>query len=270
MAERQAIMTATADRLLAVFAHPDDESIVAGGTLAACAAAGVEVLVLCATRGEQGPIAESGLASRATLGDVRERELQRACEALGARSESLRFSDGDLDSVEADVAREIAARVNRWRPRAVLSFGRDGLYGHPDHLSVYRATLTALDELGDGAASPWLYQATWPEGHMVALVAAVTERGLPADLWGLVPESFGAPATSITTVVDVRAFLTPKLKALRSHRSQLGPQHLFRVMPADLGEQFLGREYFVRARPRDAAEDWLGDVVAAARSTGQP
>src|SRR6058998_3196349 len=98
-----------AERVLAVFAHPDDESIVAGGTLAACAAAGAEVLVLCATRGEQGPIADTEIASRATLGAVRERELYAACYALGARGvECLKFSDGELDSVEAEMAVEVA------------------------------------------------------------------------------------------------------------------------------------------------------------------
>ena len=258
----------TADRMLAVFAHPDDESIVAGGTLAACAAAGVEVLVLCATRGEQGPIADPEMASRATLGTVREQELLAACQALGTRAECLGFSDGTLDSVEAEVATQVASRIHRWRPRVVLTFGPDGLYGHPDHVAVYRATMAALDKLGDGAVRPWAYQATWPEGRMVQLVAALAERGLPADLWGLAPEEFGAPPSSITTVVDVRTFLAPKLRALRCHRTQLTPDHLFRVLPDDLAEEFLGREYFVRARPLDAARDWLTGVVSAPAAQG--
>ena len=258
----------TADRVLAVFAHPDDESIVAGGTLAACAAAGVETLVLCATRGEQGPIADPLMASRATLGPVRERELQAACQALGARAECLRFSDGALDSVEAEVAIEVASRIHRWRPRVVLSFGPDGLYGHPDHVVVYRATMAALDKLADDGVRPWAYQATWPEGRMVRLVAALAERGLTADLWGLAPEDFGAPLSSITTVVDVRAFLASKMRALRCHRTQLTPNHLFRVLPDDLAEEFLGREYFARVRPLNAGGDWLAGVVSALAGQG--
>jgi hypothetical protein len=91
------------------------------------------------------------------------------------------------------------------------------------------------------------------------LAAAVAERGLPADLWGLRPGEFGVPAARITTVLDVRKFLAPKLLALRSHRTQLPPEHLFQVIPVDLAEEFLGREYFVRVWPPEAdlGDDWL-------------
>src|SRR5262249_7495074 len=121
----------------------------------------------------------------------------------------------------------------------------------------------------EGVRCPWVYHGTWPEGRMVRLVAALAERGLPADLWGLAPDNFGVPLSSITTVVDVRAFLGPKLHALHSHRSQLTADHLFRVLPPDLCEEFLGLDSFVRARPREAPADWLLEVVSAARSRRQ-
>jgi LmbE family N-acetylglucosaminyl deacetylase len=245
-----------------VFAHPDDESIVAGGTLAACAMAGVEVLVLCLTRGEQGPIADPALATAATLGAVRERELYTACRALGVRGvECLKLPDGELEWRHDETVAEIAGTIRRWRPRVVLTFGPDGLYGHPDHVAVHRATMAALD---DDKTCLWTYQATWPQGRMVRLVATLAERGLMGDLWGLAPEDFGAPVASITTVVDVRPFLALKLRALHSHRTQLSSNHLFRVLPADLTEDFLGREYFIRARPRETAEDWLSQTLSAA------
>jgi len=257
---------APAERLLAIFAHPDDESIVAGGTLAACAAAGVEVVVVSATRGEQGPIADAGLATRATLGDVREGEFQQACALLGVRTaECWRFPDGELDDAKADLAREITSAIHRWRPGVVISFGRDGLYRHPDHVAVHGATAAALCAV-TAAAAPWAYQATWPEDWMAELVAAVTARGLTSDLWGLDPDDFGVARSSITTVVDVRAFLTHKLGALESHRSQLTPRHLFRVIPRDLQEHYLGLEFFVRAQPREAERDWLCGVVATAHA----
>jgi LmbE family N-acetylglucosaminyl deacetylase len=261
------------ERVLGIFAHPDDESLVAGGTLAACAAAGMEVALLCLTRGEQGPIADPRLVSRETLGAVREGELRAAADVLGVgRVECLRYPDGELPwvdrcALEADLARSIAG----WRPAAVLTFGADGLYWHPDHIAVHDATLAVLRRLaGDGCSIP-AYQATWPGSLMPELAAAMAARGLAADLWGLKAEDFGVPAGSISTIVDVHRFVATKLRALRSHRTQLAPDHVLQVIPDDLAERFFGREYFIRARRRRSIRrgrgappesDWLTSALA--------
>jgi LmbE family N-acetylglucosaminyl deacetylase len=252
-------------RLLAVFAHPDDESLVAGGTLAACSAAGVEVRVVSVTHGEEGPIADLSLATRETLGAVRASELRAAADALGVRAvECLAYPDGALRWSDAGRLRDdLAGRIRDWRPDAVVTFGPEGLYWHFDHVAVHRAATAALDAVTGEGYAPYVYYATWPDGLAESLVSAAAGRGRPADLWGLSPACFGAPAATITTVADVRPFLAAKLRALRSHRTQLEPDHLLLALPDDLAREFLGREYFVRSRPRNNAADWLAGVVQA-------
>jgi len=248
--------------VLAVFAHPDDESLLAGGVLAACAAAGRRVSLVSMTRGERGPTEIPKLAGRSALADVREAELLAASRALGASAaECLDYPDGELAGVdEGQAARALAALLERERPEAVITFSEEGLYWHPDHLAVSRFLNGAFELLDNGGAQAWLYGATWPEGHAGRLVSLMRARGLPADLWGLEPDAFGAPADSITTSIDVRPFLPAKLAALRGYASQIGPSHLLSTIPDDLAEEFLGREYFVRLGPEGPGRDWLAEA----------
>jgi LmbE family N-acetylglucosaminyl deacetylase len=251
--------------VLAVFAHPDDESLLAGGVLAACAAAGHRVAIVSMTRGERGPTELPGLAGRSALGEVREAELVAASRALGVSSaECLDYPDGELaDADEAQAGRTLAFLLERERPEAVISFSDEGLYWHPDHLAVSRFLNAALDLLG-GSARAALYGATWPEGHAARLVSLMRARGLTADLWGIEPDAFGAPSDSITRSLDVRPFLPAKLAALRAYASQIGPSHLLSALPEDLAEEFLGREYFVRISPGESQRDWLGEALPQA------
>ena len=247
--------------VLAVFAHPDDESLLAGGVLAGCAAAGLRVAIVSMTRGERGP-AEASSGDR-SLGEIRAAELRAAARALGASAaECLDYPDGELPDVDEEQASHALATVlEHERPKAVLSFSEEGLYWHPDHLAVSRFLLAAVELLGENAAPMWVYGATWPEGHAGRLVSLARARGLAADLWGIAPDAFGAPADSITTALDVRAFLPAKLAALHCYASQIAPSHLLSALPDDLAEQFLGREYFVRLRPgQPSRPDWLSTV----------
>ena len=247
--------------VLAVFAHPDDESLLAGGVLAACAAAGRRVAVVSMTRGERGPTDLPELVGRSALGDVREAELLAAARTLGVSSaECLDYPDGELADVdEAQAAQALALLLEREQPEVVISFSDEGLYWHADHLAVSRFLNAALDLPGSGGAQPSLYGATWPEGHANRLVSLMRARGLTTDLWGLEPDAFGAPPDSITNSLDVRPFLPAKLGALRAYASQIGPSHLLSTLPDDLAEEFLGREYFVRIRPGESQRDWLAD-----------
>jgi N-acetyl-1-D-myo-inositol-2-amino-2-deoxy-alpha-D-glucopyranoside deacetylase len=241
--------------VLAVFAHPDDESLLAGGTLAACAAAGRRVAIVSMTRGERGPGGSSG------LGEIREAELQAAARAMGAATaECLGYPDGELADVEEDEAAQSLARLlERERPEAVLTFSAEGLYWHPDHLAVSRLLAAAL-ELVD--PPEWVYGATWPEGHAARLVTLARARGLETDLWGLEPDAFGAAEDSITSSLDITTFLPAKLAALRAYTSQIGPGHLLNALPDDLAQELLGREYFVRIRPEQSQRDWLAETLA--------
>jgi N-acetyl-1-D-myo-inositol-2-amino-2-deoxy-alpha-D-glucopyranoside deacetylase len=244
--------------VLAVFAHPDDESLLAGGTLAGCAAAGRRVAIVSMTRGERGP--DTGVDGRG-LGEIREAELLVAARALGASAaECLDYPDGDLAGVdEAQAARALSLLITREQPELVISFSEEGLYWHPDHLAVSRLLEGALALL-DGGAPTWLYGATWPQEHASRLVSQMRARGLPTDLWGLEPDAFGAAPDAITTSLDVRPFLPAKLAALRAYASQVGPDHVLGALPDDLAEEFLGREYFVRIRPEGLQRDLLAEA----------
>jgi LmbE family N-acetylglucosaminyl deacetylase len=249
--------------LLAVCAHPDDETLIAGGVLAACAAAGLDASVLCLTRGEYGPISDPGLATPETLGAVREAELRAACGELGVTwLRCYRRRDAHLPWTNSTaVARQIARAVKELRPAAVVTFGDDGLYYHPDHVATHRFTHRALRMLGARTPRPHLYEAVWPSSAMPELVAAMHARGLPTGLWDIPAADFGIDELAGTIEVDVRPFLERKLRALRCHRTQIGPDHLFRDLPPDLAARFLGRERFRRVHPGAGVRDWLVDTV---------
>jgi LmbE family N-acetylglucosaminyl deacetylase len=245
--------------VLAVFAHPDDESLLAGGSLAACAAAGYEVTIVSLTRGEEGPLADASI-TRERLGEMRESELRAAARELGAAAaRCLGYPDGGLrDQPEERVLDELASLLAELDPEIVISFGPEGLYWHEDHLATHRFVRAAL-ALQPG---PRLYEATWPEGRMAELARDVRRRGLPVDLWGIEPDAFGAPAGSIDVTLDVGRFVEHKLRALRSHRTQLGPGHLLTEMPDELAREFLRTEYFIGPQP--SGEGVLAGVVARA------
>src|SRR6516165_9503771 len=139
-------------RLMAILAHPDDESIGNGGTLARYAAEGVEVTLVTATRGQRGwfgePSANPGLQA---LGQLREAELRDAATELGIREVVLLdYVDGDLDQADTDqVICELVAHIRRVRPQVVLTFGLDGAYGHPDHMAISQLTSAAIVRSAD-------------------------------------------------------------------------------------------------------------------------
>src|SRR5216683_7150442 len=157
-------------RILGVFAHPDDESFCAGGTLARYVASGAEVMVVSATRGEAGQIRSAGVATRRTLGQVREQELYLACQRLGVQhSVCLDYGDGMLQEVDQDVLiGEIVEIICSFRPDVVITFGPDGGYGHPDHIAISAATTAACAVAAqDGHAAPRLYHSRFPRRRLL-------------------------------------------------------------------------------------------------------
>ena len=194
--------------LLAVFAHPDDESIACGGLLAWCAHLGADVSLLCMTRGEhgRGPMPGSEEAAlRSSLcrargghgarpGDVarrRRRELEAAARALGIGAVTLLdHEDGMLPWLAAGPLRsEIEGAIRDHRPEVVVTFDADGLYWHPDHIAVHELTTAAVIALRRDA--PALYYVTMPSGSMRAVAdhAAEALRGGATNE----PPSGGAP-----------------------------------------------------------------------------
>ncbi len=246
--------------VFAVVAHPDDESLIAGGTLALARDAGARTGVVCLTRGGEGPISDSALATQETLADVREHELGAAAEVLGLSwSACLDLPDGELawvDHVEA--AQRLASLLGPHCPAAVLTFGEDGLYGHEDHVAARQIAGLAAELLeARGAGTVCIYEAAWSDAVVRGLVAAARERGVPSDLWGLDPEAFGMQDAEPSLVVDVTRVLPRKLAALRCHQTQLGGDHLLAALPDDLARQFLGEEPWRLARGADGALERL-------------
>jgi LmbE family N-acetylglucosaminyl deacetylase len=155
-------------RLLGVYAHPDDETFCTGGTFARYAAAGCEIMVLSATRGQAGQI-RSATTRRETLGNVRESELRAACERLGvARIECWDYLDGALHEANpAQLEQRIGDVLGTFQPHVVFTFGPDGAYGHPDHIAISQATTAACVRAWADVDGPWLYHATFPPRHLL-------------------------------------------------------------------------------------------------------
>ena len=236
--------------VLAIFAHPDDESLACGGTLARLADAGVRVVLLCASRGEAGSISDPALVPDGNLAKVRTVELDQAAEVLGIADVVVKdHPDGELRWVDVpELHAEIVELIGCHRPAAIITFAEDGLYWHLDHIGVHERTYTAARSFGDLA--PPLYYATMPKGIMSGIVAAAHGNGgAPPDssFWGIHPDAFGDGAKPADFAIDVRPWAPRKLAALRCHRTQMGLNNPIAWINEDQASHWLGTEYFRRA-----------------------
>jgi LmbE family N-acetylglucosaminyl deacetylase len=156
----------SARRLLGVFAHPDDEVFCAGGTMARAAEAGAEVMIVSATRGDQGQIRDPAAATRHTLGAVREGELRAAAAELGVQHvQVLTYPDGMLQHHGSSLGAAIADIIRWFDPDTVITFGADGGYGHPDHIAISKLTTAAFRPLArehNQGQRQRLYHAVFP------------------------------------------------------------------------------------------------------------
>jgi LmbE family N-acetylglucosaminyl deacetylase len=232
--------------LLAIFAHPDDESLACGGLLARSAERGARVVVMCATHGEN----NAGVRDL-MLYETRAEELKSAGATLGVSEVVLlEYADGFLPWVDAaEFEGRVVEEIRRVDADVVVTFGDDGLYWHPDHIAVHERTTRAVASLGDSA--PALYYVTMPRGAVRNLVnesqARVNGDASTGRLFDLVnPDAFGLEANPPTLILDVSAVATRKLAALRCHRTQLAHEALERL-PDDAAARLLGIEHFHRA-----------------------
>jgi len=219
--------------LLAVFAHPDDESFGCGGTLAKYAELGCRVHLVTATRGEAGEIAEGVRASKAGLAETREAELRCACAALGiAPPHLLGYIDGQLTIVhQGQAVARLVRLIRELRPQVVLSFGPDGVYGHYDHIAVHRWVTIAIKLAADSSCFPdgnvcqphqvsKLYYTVLPEDYIDEMDKA--DGGAFVMMDGVPFPFVGWKREQITTWVDITAQLPAKLAAIRCHATQVG------------------------------------------------
>jgi LmbE family N-acetylglucosaminyl deacetylase len=175
-------------RLLGVFAHPDDETFCAGGTFARYAGQGAEIMVVSATRGQAGQIRDAAVGTRRTIAAVREAELRLACQRLGITTvRCLDHVDGTLADVKFPVlVDEVTEVICEFRPDAVITFGPDGGYGHPDHVTISAATTAACQQAaGPGPGPGWaaagavrraprLYYRCFPPGDLLIMERLAT------------------------------------------------------------------------------------------------
>jgi LmbE family N-acetylglucosaminyl deacetylase len=238
--------------VLGVFAHPDDESLACGGTLARLSDLGARVVLLCASRGRKGVVSDSVLVGESDLGQVRENELKQAAAVLGvAAVVMLDHPDGDLYWANIpQFQAEIAATITDLSADTVITFGEDGLYWHPDHIGVYERTLDAVLTLGDKA--PSLYYVTMPKGVMRQIVDAAVVQGWAAPAtgpWAIVPDAFGLLAQPPSLFVNVAPWVARKVAAVLCHRTQMGTDNPLARIDQDAARRLLGVEQFRREEP---------------------
>ena len=234
--------------VLGVFSHPDDESLACGGTLARLADAGARIVLVCATRGERG--SPTGPFQDDALGTQRVAELRAAASLLGVVEVTvLDYEDGNLKWARAtELQADISSCLRRYRPSVVITFGKDGLYWHPDHIATHEQTAASVRIVSPPA--PALYYVTLPPGALRGIVDVATARGWvapPAGFWSLDPDAFGAETAPPTLVVDVKRWTARKRAALRCHRSQFGVNGPFSLLDESDAHRWLGSECFHRA-----------------------
>lgn len=229
--------------LLAVFAHPDDETFRCGGTLALLAQRGVRVHVLTATRGQAGSCGDPPLCGRDELPDVRQRELQSACAALGIEPPRLLdYQDGQLaDADRGTIIAEILAVVDQVQPQVMLTFGEDGLSGHPDHIAIGQHAAEAFRRADDVAA---LYTVAVPQS-LATTLGMKQVRAVPDE--------------TISLTVDVSRVWEQKVSAIHCHATQLSSSPMMNA-PEQRRRLFFGTEYFVCAACRRPDLDFLGEL----------
>ncbi len=258
-------------------AHPDDESILTGGTMARAAGDGHRVVLVVATRGERGDVPGGFLDEGETLAERRVLETHRSAEILGiSRVELLDYVDSgmagdpgndDLRSFwQADVevaARHLADLLDEERADVLTTYDERGNYGHPDHIQVHRVGNRA----GALAGTPAVFEATQNRDYIRMLLVEARARGISVGDDGGMPFDpetldIGVPAEAITHAVEVVDLVDRKRASMRAHASQISEQSFFLNMADDVFALAFGTEWYTRVgatRPVAVLGDRLVD-----------
>jgi N-acetyl-1-D-myo-inositol-2-amino-2-deoxy-alpha-D-glucopyranoside deacetylase len=277
-------------RLLLVHAHPDDESIGTGATMAKYAAEGAQVTLVTCTLGELGEIIPPDLAHLAwdkdnTLGEHRIGELAAACEALGVKDHRFLGGpghwhdsgmmgtpsndwDGAFWRADVDEAAGLLSRIiDEVRPQVMVTYDSNGFYGHPDHIQAHRVAWRAF-EMSDGLVDKFyataIPKSVLAEGMKLMREARASEDepAEPAGSGGSAGSEFetvesvddlpfGVPDDQVTTLIDARDHLDAKIAAMRAHASQIAVDSPFFALSDGVGQRAFGREYYtLLAGPR--------------------
>jgi N-acetyl-1-D-myo-inositol-2-amino-2-deoxy-alpha-D-glucopyranoside deacetylase len=287
-------------RLLLVHAHPDDESIGTGATMAKYAAEGAGVTLVTCTLGELGEIIPPELADLAwdkqnKLGEYRIGELDAACKALGVTDHRFlgrpgRWHDSGMMGTPSndwagsfwrahveEAAHVLLDVINEVRPQVMVTYDENGFYGHPDHIQAHRVAWRAF-ELANGLVTKF-YATAIPKSVLAAAIKLMGENGQGSqpDAEAGQPEGFlgvdsvddlpfGVPDDQVTTEIDATAYFEAKLAALRAHATQISVDSPFFALSDRIGRRALGIEHYtLLAGPRGpggGANGWESDLFA--------
>lgn len=269
----------TADRrLLLVHAHPDDEVIGSGATMAKYVADGAQVTLVTCTLGEEGEILVPELATLASehddqLGEHRKEELAQAMKALGVTDSRIlggagRWRDSGMMGSPAndhpgsfwradfdEAVGELVRIVREVRPQVVVTYNENGGYGHPDHIQAHRVTVAAFDAAADparypDAGEPWaptkLYYLSLPKSFLRQGFQALKDLGEEAPFGVTSPDDlpFGDEDDTVTTQIDAREYLDAKMDAMRAHATQIQVDGPFFALSNNVGNRAFGLEHF--------------------------
>ena len=281
--------------LMAVFAHPDDESFGTGGTLARYGHdPDVRVVLVCATRGEAGEISDPTLATPEHLGDVREQELRCACRTLGVDAvHFLDYRDSGMAGTPENqhpralamadpdkVVGKIVAHIRRERPHVVVTFDETGGYGQPDHGAIHHHTKAAFAAAADPARYPEqlaaglrphqaqkLYFTAIPQRFFRTMAKKMAELGMdiPQRYLQRVNGPFGLPDEACTTDVYVQDYWNTKVAAVQCHATQLNPDSIFALLPPEVMRELQAWECFQLAGSHVDGDEGNHDLLAGLR-----
>jgi N-acetyl-1-D-myo-inositol-2-amino-2-deoxy-alpha-D-glucopyranoside deacetylase len=278
--------------VLFVHAHPDDECVGTGGSIARLVAEGVRVDLVTCTDGAEGEIHDPTLdaeEARPRLAAIRGAELACSIDALGGGAihhHLLGYRDSGMMGTDsnahpesfwqtdlAEATHRLAEIVREARPAAIVSYDESGNYGHPDHINAARIARDAyLASAGEAWAVSRFHEIAFVRERWEGLIATMKERGIEFP-WGPDEEEseaeesesreFGRPEAEITTRVDASAFVDQKRRSMDCHRTQRQDMGWLLELPDDIGREVMGTEFYVlrwldgRDVPPTYREEWL-------------
>jgi len=285
------VTVTTARRVMFVHAHPDDETIATGATMAHYVAAGAHVTLVTCTLGEEGEIHVPALAQLAAaeadqLGGYRVAELDAACEALGVTDHRFlggagRYRDSGMMGTPAnehprcfwradvdEAAKELVAIIEEVRPQVLVTYDPNGFYGHPDHIQAHRVAMRAAEmATATGLGPAKIYWTAVPRSVMQAGMAAFRESS-NNPFEGTAPDDipFGTPDEEVAARIDAHEQHDKKIAAIRAHATQIPTTSWLYSIAGNFGEEFMGVEYYSLAAgergPGEGPGGWERDLFA--------
>jgi len=245
-------------KLMCILAHPDDESLGIGSTIARYANEGVEIHLLTATRGERGWFGDEASNPGLTeLGRLRECELMAAARVLGIKSVAfLDYIDGDLDRAPVyRIVSEIIGHVRRIRPQVVITFGPEGGYGHPDHIAICQFTTAALVGSGDASLADPSGQSAYSVSKLYYMLATAAEYELYEQVFGdLVMHVDGVERRAIpfaewmaSACIQTEDYWRVVRDAVACHRTQLPGYDSLLALPEETLRRLWKNKNYYRA-----------------------